>query len=148
MRNYMDLKGGCLCGAIRYEFRGRPVRSFVCHCTDCRRSGGSLFHYGIMLPKAQFTVTGEPACYATKSDARRLIKRYFCATCGSGIWNELEFAPQGIVLKGGTLDAHPAELMPTAEVYVSSRSACCSFDQITQHYPQSSGGAIFQFDKD
>lgn len=143
----MDLQGGCLCGAIRYEFQGQPVRAFVCHCTDCRRSGGSFFHYGIMLPKAQFSVTGEPACYVTKSDAGRLIERYFCGRCGSGIWNELEFAPEGVVLKGGTLDAHSEALAPTAEVYVSSRSVCCSFDKIALHYPQSSGGAIFDFNQ-
>ena len=141
----MKLHGGCLCADIRYEFDGDPVRCFVCHCSDCRRSGGSLFHFGIMLSRAQFRVTGEPACYEMQSDAGLTIRRYFCAHCGSGLWNELEMAPDGVVLKGGTLDELPKELKPTAEVYVSSKPDCSGLDELALHYAQSSDGVIFNF---
>lgn len=143
----MLLTGGCLCGAIRYEYKGEPVRAFICHCVDCRRSGGSLFHYGIMLDKSCFKFTGTPACFEIQSDSGRIIQRFFCQQCGSGLWNELEIAPKGIVLKGGTLDELPGSLKPTAEVYTRSKAASCSLKQIELHYPQSSAGVIFNFDQ-
>ena len=60
----MNLQGGCLCGAIRYEFSGDPFRQFVCHCRDCQRSGGSAFHAGLAVPRGGFQITqGELQTY-------------------------------------------------------------------------------------
>ena len=35
------LTGHCHCGSIRYEIRGEPIYSALCHCSDCRRSAGA-----------------------------------------------------------------------------------------------------------
>jgi hypothetical protein len=36
--------GGCLCGSVRIVASGRPYRVGVCHCLDCRKHHGALFH--------------------------------------------------------------------------------------------------------
>ena len=37
-------RGRCICGSVRYEVRG-PLRDVAaCHCTECRRVTGSIFH--------------------------------------------------------------------------------------------------------
>ncbi|RKI33259.1 hypothetical protein D7Y27_35050 [Corallococcus sp. AB004] len=36
--------GGCLCGSLRIVASGRPCRVGVCHCLDCRKHHGALFH--------------------------------------------------------------------------------------------------------
>ena len=33
--------GGCLCGAVRYELSGDPIRTMVCNCKNCQRTSGS-----------------------------------------------------------------------------------------------------------
>jgi hypothetical protein len=37
----IERTGGCLCGAVRYKVRGKPLRSG--HCLDCRKASGSHF---------------------------------------------------------------------------------------------------------
>ena len=36
--------GGYLCGSVRIVASGRPYRVGVCHCLDCRKHHGALFH--------------------------------------------------------------------------------------------------------
>ncbi|MFO1377377.1 MAG: GFA family protein [Steroidobacteraceae bacterium] len=35
--------GGCLCGAIRYDYHGAPYSSAFCHCRNCQRAHGAAF---------------------------------------------------------------------------------------------------------
>ena len=37
------MKGGCHCGAIRFEVKGKPSWVGACHCVDCRKIRGSPF---------------------------------------------------------------------------------------------------------
>src|SRR6266568_2418828 len=53
----MKLEGGCLCGAVRYEFFGEPIRHVICHCRDCQCASGSAFHVGVVIPRAGFKIT-------------------------------------------------------------------------------------------
>lgn len=111
----MMLSGQCLCGAVRYTSAGSPQFVFLCHCRDCQHAGGSLAHFGVMVPEAGFSRIGEVRSYAKTSDSGRQITREFCPTCGSGIDHRLEVAPGMVVIKGGTLD-NPAAVAPTFEL--------------------------------
>lgn len=93
---------------------------FHCNCRDCQRAGGSLFHFGVMLPEASLTLEGTLTSYTSKSDAGREITRSFCGTCGSGVVNRLQMAPGMVVVRGGTLD-DPAALKPTFELYTRAK---------------------------
>lgn len=35
------VKGGCLCGAVRYSIAGAPLVQLYCYCTDCRQVSGT-----------------------------------------------------------------------------------------------------------
>jgi hypothetical protein len=119
----MNLSGGCLCGAVRYEFEGEPRMAFLCHCRDCQRSGGSLVHLGVMVPEAKLKLHGALTSYHSKGDAGRGITREFCPRCGSGIGNRLELSPGMFVLKGGTLD-EPNAVAPQFELYARTKATC------------------------
>jgi hypothetical protein len=116
----MKLTGQCLCGSVKYTFEGNPAFVFLCHCHDCQQSGGSLVHFGVMVPEPGFNRQGEVRAYTKRGDAGRQITREFCPVCGSGISNRLEAAPGTVVIKGGTLD-DPLMISPSFELFTRSK---------------------------
>lgn len=136
----MKLRGRCLCGAVSYDVEGPPVLVFHCHCRDCQRAGGSLFHYGVMVRDASLVVRGEVRSFTSKSDEGRSITREFCPTCGSGLMNRLEMAPGMVVLRGGTLDDAGA-LRPTFELYTRSKAAWLPNDEAIRGFETSMTGS-------
>ena len=101
-------EGGCLCGGVRFVALGRPYRVGMCHCLDCRKTHGALFHASAIFPEAAVTVTGETGEYHG---------RYFCPKCGSpvfGRWGD----EVGVNL--GALD-EVDRLVPTYELWTIRR---------------------------
>ena len=95
--------GGCRCGATRYEITGSPVTQLMCSCSDCRAFTGSDAFAAYIVKQVDFSPTeGSPKFYATVARSGRAVKRYFCDTCGSSLWVQLEI---GLVsVGGGSLD--------------------------------------------
>ncbi|KQN74449.1 GFA family protein [Devosia sp. BK] len=95
--------GGCLCGAVRYEVRGAPFKSGLCHCADCRKvTGTSFLAYADWLSH-QFSSEGKVETYEGRS---------FCPTCGSRLFNRNE---EGVEIYLGTLDDAPNGIKPEVE---------------------------------
>ena len=69
--------GGCLCGNVRIVASGRPYRVGICHCLDCRKHHGALFHASAVFPQDAVTIDGETRNYAG---------RFFCPRCGSSVF--------------------------------------------------------------
>jgi hypothetical protein len=49
--------GRCLCGAVRFEARGRPKGVFWCHCNSCRRHSGAPVSVFVGFENNAVTVT-------------------------------------------------------------------------------------------
>jgi hypothetical protein len=101
--------GGCLCGAVRYTVRGRPLHVGVCHCADCRKESGSVFTVYAQWPLAAFELTGDLASYDGRS---------FCARCGSRL---LCLHETDVEIRAGSLDDAPTMLEPLEEIWVRRR---------------------------
>ena len=71
------LTGGCLCGNVRIVASGLPYRVGLCHCLDCRKHHGALFHASAVFPQDAVTIDGETRDYAG---------RFFCPRCGSSVF--------------------------------------------------------------
>jgi hypothetical protein len=101
-------RGGCLCGAVRLEISAEPYRVGICHCLDCRKHHGAVFHTFAVFPMGAVRVTGTVAGYNN---------RFFCPACGSSLFgrdgDEFE-------LHIGCLDA-PNRLKPTYENWIVRR---------------------------
>ena len=69
--------GGCLCGKVRLTARGAPHRVGLCHCLDCRKHHGTLFHASAIFPADAVTTTGETRAYKG---------RHFCPHCGGSVF--------------------------------------------------------------
>ncbi len=100
--------GGCLCGQLRLVASGRPWRVGICHCLDCRKHHGALFHASAVVPQAAVVITGEVRAYAGRA---------FCPVCGSSV-----FARSGdeVEVNLGALDA-PDQFAPTYELWTIRR---------------------------
>lgn len=102
--------GGCLCGNVRLVATGRPLRVGICHCLDCRKHHGALFHASAIFPKGAVVVEGETRAYAGRS---------FCPRCGSSVFSG---SGDEVEVHLGTLDA-PNQFTPTYELWTIRREA-------------------------
>jgi hypothetical protein len=110
------ITGGCLCGAVRYEADQPPYNAGYCHCRICQKSLGNLFGAAVFFKHADFRfVSKEPAWYASSD----LVKRGFCANCGSPITYQRNDADI-LVIWIGTLD-EPAAFEPRAHWWTDSK---------------------------
>jgi hypothetical protein len=100
-----QIKGGCLCGKIRYESNAQPVMVAICHCTHCQKQSGSAFSVNLGLPKGSLKfIKGETSVYQDKGSSGMPVYRHFCSSCGSPIYSDVAAVPQLDFLKSGTLD--------------------------------------------
>jgi hypothetical protein len=120
------VKGGCLCGDIRIEATGQPLRVGLCHCLDCRKHHGSLFHAYAIYSQYAVKVEGGPRDYSG---------RFFCPRCGSSI-----FARSGdeIEVALGALDA-PDLLVPTYELWTIRRESWLPRFPVAHRYERDRG---------
>lgn len=105
-----QVTGGCRCGKIRFVATGRPYRVGICHCLDCRKHHGALFHASAIYPETAVTVTGETRSYKG---------RHFCPNCGSPVFGRSD---DEIELNLGSLDA-PDQFTPTYELWTIRRES-------------------------
>lgn len=113
--------GGCLCGRVRLKANGDPYRVGVCHCLDCRKHHGALFHSSAIFPESAVVIEGETGSYAG---------RYFCPTCGSSVFSK---SGDEVEVNLGSLDA-PDQLKPTYELWTVRRETWLPEFPFCKHY--------------
>ena len=113
--------GGCLCGNVRIVASGLPYRVGLCHCLDCRKHHGALFHASAIFPEDAVAIAGETRDYAG---------RFFCPRCGSPVFAR---TADEIEVNLGSLDA-PDQLMPTYEIWTIRRESWLPPFPLTRRY--------------
>lgn len=103
-------EGGCLCGDVRFVASGRPFRVGLCHCLDCRKHHGALFHASAVFARQAVTVEGE---------TRHFRERHFCPRCGSPVFSR---SGDEIEVHLGALD-ETDRLTPSYELWTIRREA-------------------------
>lgn len=110
------LQGGCHCGRIRYEARGRKYHPTLCHCTICRGTSGAPAVAWFTVALGDFTLLkGTPGIYRATNHARRS----FCTACGTQLFFR-EDALQEIDISTASLD-EPQKVPPLDHTWVRSR---------------------------
>lgn len=102
--------GGCLCGKVRFLASGRPYRVGICHCLDCRKHHGALFHAAAIFPQEAVTIEGELRDYAGQC---------FCPHCGSSV---LSRSDDEVEVNLGSLD-EPDQFVPSYELWTIRRES-------------------------
>ena len=105
-----QIKGGCLCGDVRFIATGEPVRVGVCHCMDCRKHHGAAFFAAAVFPETAVAIEGTVGDYKG---------RCFCQRCGSSVFPRSDGE---VELHLGALDA-PDQFQPSYEVWTDRRES-------------------------
>lgn len=100
--------GGCLCGAVRVTARGQPLRVGICHCLDCRKFHGAVFHASAIFTEEMVEITGTLCSYQGRT---------FCPRCGSSVFSQ---SGEEIEINLGSLDS-PSQLRPSYELWTIRR---------------------------
>jgi hypothetical protein len=119
--------GGCLCGALRFTATGQPYRVGICHCMDCRKNHGALFHASAIFPDTAVTITGAVGTYRDRS---------FCPICGSPVFAHIE---DEIGINLGCLD-EPDLFRPTYELWTIRREGWLPRFPWMRHYEKNREG--------
>ena len=114
-------EGGCLCGAVKVVTRGNPYRVGLCHCMDCRKHHGALFHASAVFLQEAVTVSGQ---------VRNFQNRFFCPTCGSSVYSR---SGDEVEVHLGTFD-QPDSFAPTYELWTKRREAWLPKFAQLKHY--------------
>ena len=98
------IKGGCLCGKIRYEVTGDPILAGHCCCNDCRKATGAGHSTIAGFPEGNVEITGETSSYSNKGNSGGTVTRHFCGTCGSRLFSKVDADAGLTIIQCGTLD--------------------------------------------
>lgn len=115
-----SLRGSCLCGQVRFEADGPFPWLYQCHCTLCRKQGGSSTNTGLIVAADRFRwIQGEAGI--RKWQRATGFRSHFCERCGSPVPNPLR--DTGYVwVPSGLLDGD-APLEIGAQLYIASRAS-------------------------
>lgn len=108
-------RGGCLCGARRYEFEGDPPHIGYCHCNMCKRATGGAFAVLVQARRDKLKWTKQPSEFRSSP----IATRGFCPECGTPLYLQYD-GDELIRVTAGSLD-HPEGVRPTGHYGVESR---------------------------
>lgn len=113
------IKGGCLCGAVRYTATAEPITIRACWCRVCQYFATGNASLNLVFPREAVAVTGTTTDYASLADSGSHMHRHFCPTCGVQVYSLVDERPQLIILRTGTLD-DPALAAPRGTIWTKS----------------------------
>lgn len=79
-----EYKGGCQCGALRYQVEVSLEAPVICNCSRCSKVGAVL----VFAPAAQFRLETDAAAGRSYTFHNHVIRHIFCATCGVQSYSE------------------------------------------------------------
>ena len=127
------LRGGCLCGAVRYVATAEPLVVRLCFCRLCQYYGSGSATVNMAFARASVELSGELHDYASVADSGNHMHRRFCPRCGTQVTSEAEERPHLITLRAGTLD-DPSAIAPHAQIWTSEAPRWVKLDPALEQY--------------
>jgi len=132
------IRGGCLCGNVRYTSDAEPAAVVVCHCVTCQKNTGSAFSLNIGVLSDAVKITGTTlARYEDFTGASgKPFYRSFCSRCGSPIAANGDAYSGMTFIKAGTLD-DPSWVTPSAHLWCSEKQPWVAIEHGATQLPKS-----------
>lgn len=111
--------GRCLCGAVTFESDAAPISVRACWCRDCQYLAAGNATLNAIFRSDGFRATGEVRDYVSRADSGTLMRRSFCAACGTPLFSRAESRPHLVVVRTGALD-EPARHAPQGTIWTRS----------------------------
>ena len=102
----MTVRGGCLCGGVRYELTTPFRRANFCHCSRCRKHTGAAASAQGRVPREGFTLLSGAELVETFRPEGGMAKA-FCRVCGSSLFGGTWPDGPEVSIRLGTLDDDP-----------------------------------------
>ncbi|MGN6113144.1 MAG: VOC family protein [Luteimonas sp.] len=132
----LPLRGGCLCGAVRYAAATLPRVCTLCHCRSCRLASGAPSVGWVVFAADDVAFEGERRLFASSPG----ITRSFCPRCGTSLTWQRDDQPGSLDLQVATLDEASA-FPPTKEIWLEEKLGWEATNPDAAHYARSSVGA-------
>ncbi len=123
----MPVRGGCLCGAVRYTLAAPPIASRQCWCRLCQYLAAGSATANLIVARNALTIEGALSGYSSVADSGSVMHREFCGTCGTPIGGYAEPRPHLYVLRIGTLD-DPGLYPPQMTIWTAMAPAWALID--------------------
>jgi hypothetical protein len=113
----LPLRGGCLCGGVRFAISEPLQVAGYCHCRRCqRRTGTAAAVSGVIVPGSLTVERGNDLL--GEWDPPDGWAKVFCSACGSALWSRSPSAPQQLGVRLGALDGDPG-IRPSYRQFVA-----------------------------
>ena len=113
--------GACLCGAVRYLLKARPLAVNACHCTDCKKTTGATNVIMLIANSDDFSFTGEVQAYRKRADSGRELDIQRCTVCGTRMFHHNMASKALVFIAAGTLD-DTSWVVPASHIWVEKIS--------------------------
>jgi hypothetical protein len=114
------VRGGCLCGAVRFTISERVGLAEYCHCSMCRKAHGAAFSANAVVPSSSLWLeSGQESITEYESSPNR--RKCFCSKCGSQLFIRRTDRPELTVVALGAIDGEP-RVRPERHVFVASKA--------------------------
>lgn len=120
-------RGGCLCGAVRYELAGPSLFECQCCCRDCQKATGTGHTTIVGVLSSQLAVEGEPQTFTNTGESGGTVTRHFCSTCGGRLYTSGSLPGDVVMIQAGSLD-EPSSVTPQNVIYSKDAIAWDHFD--------------------
>lgn len=114
------LKGGCVCGEVRYESKGKPQFSFHCQCRRCQRITGTGHASQLLLSVNDTVISGDLKYYDHTPVDGNTVSSGFCPNCGCPVLTKTSGYPELLFFHAASLD-DPSVFEPQKVVWSSSK---------------------------
>ena len=125
------MRGSCLCGKVQFEIGGGLSKIYQCHCSLCRKQGGSSSNSALIVESSNFSwIAGQESISSfVKSTG---FRSDFCSRCGAPVPNPLQ-ATAYVWVPAGVLDDE-VDLEIVMHVFAGSKASWDSIDAGVRQY--------------